>query len=502
MFRIRRTLGLPLGLAILLSGVSVFSVTERASLAHGATMMQDVRASLFGEADQAMQQAQKARADILAPKSYREGLKLYREAAADFKKGRKLDDIRKKLRGAVSYFNKAREATKLAAVTFTSPVKARSDARNAEAPKYAPELWGEAESKFREAAVKLEDGDVNSAKRKASEAEKLYRQAELNAIKVNYLNETWELLRQADELKVKDYAPKTLQRATELIKQAEKELNENRYDTDVARGLAQQAKYEVKHAIYLASTIREMKKSKQSLEDMLLASERPLSQIAAALDVVATFDTGMDKPTAEILAYINAYQDSVRRMSQLLAERQQEVGILQERIAEMESQLGGIEKEKSALARRIEEQAKIREQFASVEKLFRREEAIVLRDGNDVILRLIGLNFAVGKSSIDPQYFALLTKVQQAIRTFPECTVTVEGHTDSYGSDEANLLLSQERAEAVRQYLLANMGLAPARIEAVGFGESKPIANNETPEGRTKNRRIEVVIHPHMAGTY
>jgi outer membrane protein OmpA-like peptidoglycan-associated protein len=78
----------------------------------------------------------------------------------------------------------------------------------------------------------------------------------------------------------------------------------------------------------------------------------------------------------------------------------------------------------------------------------------------------------------------------------------VQGHTDSYGSDEQNLQLSNQRAEAVKQYLLANSNLDASRVEAFGYGESKPIASNETTEGRAANRRVEVVIHPWIGGTY
>ena len=104
----------------------------------------------------------------------------------------------------------------------------------------------------------------------------------------------------------------------------------------------------------------------------------------------------------------------------------------------------------------------------------------------------------MGKSVIEPQNFGLLTKVKQAINMFPGCSITIEGHTDSHGSDQKNMVLSQERAEAVNKYIQANMGLNASRINAVGYGESKPIANNETREGRAKNRRIEVIIHPKL----
>jgi len=146
----------------------------------------------------------------------------------------------------------------------------------------------------------------------------------------------------------------------------------------------------------------------------------------------------------------------------------------------------------------MEANEKIRAQFMAVEKLFARDEANVLRKGNDIIIRLIGLSFPVGRSTIQPQSFAVLSKLQEAIRLFPDCKLGIEGHTDSHGGDAMNLQLSQERAQSVRQYLIANMGIDVSKITATGYGETKPIATNETKEGRARNRRIDVVIHPMM----
>ncbi len=459
---------------------------------------QDIKASLFKEADKALKDAKAVKADLLSPKNFSEAMKYYQEADKDFQKGKNLEDIRKKLRASVSYFTKATAATKLAEVTMANSIKARSDAVQAGAPKFSTKPWDEAELKFNEAARKLEDGDVNAAKKKSGEAETVYRQSELDAIKVNYLNDTWDLLKEADELDVKKYAPNTLKQAQELVANAEKELNENRYDTDVARSLARQAKYEAQHAIYLSKTIKDLRDNKDSMENYLLSTEKPLTKIAATMDILGSFESGFDKTTNEIIQNIQTLQDSTATLSQNLSERDQQVEMLGARIAELQQKLGGVEKEKSALAQQMEAQAKIRQQFAAVDNLFGREEANVLRKGNDIIVRLIGLTFPVGKATIEPQNFGLLTKMQQAINMFPECTVTIEGHTDSYGSDAKNMTLSQERAEAVSQYVLANMGINPSRINAVGYGESKPIANNETKEGRAKNRRIEVIIHPNL----
>lgn len=506
MFQIQRFLNRALMIAVLACSTTLFVVTAagqeqnswQQKLEYRSTG--DVKTLLFKETNATMQAAKRAQADVLAPKNFGEAMKHYQEAEADLKKGKSLDDIRKNLRESSAYFQKAIDATKLAEVTFPNSMKARKDAQNTESARFSAKLWTEAEKKFNEGAGKLEDGDVNDARKKAGEAEKLYRQAELDAIKANYLDETRELLKQADRLDVKDRAPKTLKLAQELVKQAEKELTENRYDTDVARGLAQRAKYEAKHAIYLANTIKQMKDKDQSWEDLMLASEMPLRRIAEKTNQTASFDTGYDKATGEIVAYVTTYQDSVSALSLDLAWTQQESELQQARVAELEQQLGSQAKERSSLAQQIANQAKTREVFAGVERSFGREEARVLREDNDVIIRLVGLNFPSAAATVEQQSFGLLTKVRDAINSFPECTVSVLGYTDSYGSDEKNLLLSNERAEAVKQYLLANTKLDASRIEAIGYGESKPIASNETRDGRAANRRVEVVIHPWTAG--
>jgi outer membrane protein OmpA-like peptidoglycan-associated protein len=71
--------------------------------------------------------------------------------------------------------------------------------------------------------------------------------------------------------------------------------------------------------------------------------------------------------------------------------------------------------------------------------------------------------------------------------------VSIEGHTDSDGTDEYNMTLSQKRAASVKNYLIANYKIAPERLESKGWGESKPIDKNDTPEGKANNRRVELV---------
>lgn len=104
--------------------------------------------------------------------------------------------------------------------------------------------------------------------------------------------------------------------------------------------------------------------------------------------------------------------------------------------------------------------------------------------------------FASAKSDLLPAAQAKLDDVARALtREDPLSKMVVEGHTDSQGGAEYNQGLSQRRAQAVRDYLVTR-GIASDRITAEGFGPSRSIADNSSPEGRANNRRVEIVVQP------
>ncbi len=140
------------------------------------------------------------------------------------------------------------------------------------------------------------------------------------------------------------------------------------------------------------------------------------------------------------------------------------------------------------------EQDRIRARIKQVEDMFSEEQALVLRKENDVIIRMVGLNFDTGEAIIKTEHYPLLGTLRNALDLFPKSPVVIEGHTDAFGSDESNMALSEERATAVAEYMKSVAQFDPNRLTSVGYGEAKPAANNETAEGRTRNRRIDVVI--------
>ena len=419
-------------------------------------------------------------------------------AEADLTRGRNVERIRTTLASATRAFTEAGEAAEIANVTLASVIKTRDDATNANASTFASELWTEAGESFDSAARRLETGDIRGARSRADEAEALFRDAELTAIKAQYLSQTRALLAEADQARVPRFAPRTYEKARSLLAEAERELSENRYDTDLPRSLAQQANYEARHAIYLAALIERLRGEDQTLEELILSYEQPLSDISAAADKVAQLDKGIEPVAADLVAYVEGLREQAAQSERDLADTRARVGDLEEEIRDLDQRLGGVSQERVALVQRLEAEERIREQFATIENIFARDEARVSREGNRMIIRLVGLTFQSGQDVVRPTYRSLLEKLKQAADVFPRSQITVEGHTDSYGGDENNLALSRRRAEAVAAFMTTELQVPPFRISAVGYGETQPIANNDTEQGRARNRRIDVIIEPQL----
>jgi OmpA-OmpF porin, OOP family len=104
------------------------------------------------------------------------------------------------------------------------------------------------------------------------------------------------------------------------------------------------------------------------------------------------------------------------------------------------------------------------------------------------------VEFATDSAAIQTRYYDEINKVGDYMKKYPTTTAVIEGHTDNVGAVALNMQLSQQRAEAVVDYLVKNFGIDPSRLSAKGYGDTRRIAYNNTPEGRQKNRRINAVI--------
>jgi outer membrane protein OmpA-like peptidoglycan-associated protein len=200
-----------------------------------------------------------------------------------------------------------------------------------------------------------------------------------------------------------------------------------------------------------------------------------------------------------------AYEQGEKLRAELEYDRLQgEMGVRTQ--ARLEATEGEIERQtvKTATARSETE----RERQARLEAEGRAQRAMdslqqiaqVKEEARGMVITLSGqVLFVSGKAELVPAARDALAQVAKAlIDSGDDQPITIEGHTDSRGNEEKNQLLSKQRAEVVRDYLMT-LGVKPERISAVGYGEARPMASNDTPEGRANNRRVEIVVSKQQA---
>jgi len=120
----------------------------------------------------------------------------------------------------------------------------------------------------------------------------------------------------------------------------------------------------------------------------------------------------------------------------------------------------------------------------------------VTRNGNDITLNMPGnITFDTDRSDVKPQFYDVLNSVSDVLKEFDKTIVEVAGHTDNVGAESYNQQLSERRASSVAQYI-ESRGINAQRVMTVGAGETRPVADNKTEQGRQLNRRVELTLEP------
>jgi outer membrane protein OmpA-like peptidoglycan-associated protein len=131
------------------------------------------------------------------------------------------------------------------------------------------------------------------------------------------------------------------------------------------------------------------------------------------------------------------------------------------------------------------------EQVVMVEEVV--EEVVVAEPAEAVRVEL-DVKFDFDKSQVKPESYGDIKNLADFLTQYPQTTTVVEGHTDSVGSDAYNQTLSERRANAVRDVLVNQYGVGSDRVSAAGYGESRPVADNASADGRAVNRRVEAEV--------
>jgi outer membrane protein OmpA-like peptidoglycan-associated protein len=191
-------------------------------------------------------------------------------------------------------------------------------------------------------------------------------------------------------------------------------------------------------------------------------------------------------------------KDPAKLLSQLekaVAALQIDKTNLSMKLASVQEELDGLKAEHESTAAELATRTDREEKFRKAKQALNPSEGEVLfNSSNDIVLRLSGLSFDSGKDQIKDEHIPLLEKVKGIIEMFPEAQLMVEGHTDAQGDASANVTLSEKRAYAVMQYLRQSLLLSADQIRSMGYGADRPVASNQTADGRAKNRRIDIII--------
>jgi len=433
---------------------------------------------------------------LIAPRAFGIALERLQQARTMLNEGERIADIRETVQRGQRELSRALQLRQVGQVILGEAITARSDALEARAPEFATERWDEAEEAMTSAGREIENGDQNDARDDARTATRRYREAELIAIRADVLGTARDLRSQAREEDAEDFARQTWQDAESKLQEAEQILGGDRYNRSRSRELAQQASAQYRHALLITGIAKRIDDDvERRVEETLLNYESQINRVAEALGTDVAFDDGVEPVADRLVASVNSMEEDRNNLQESLDERRERIDRLQQVADSLDARLAELEQREQSMSAELQQQRERERTLQRVRNIFEQNEAEVLLRGDELIVRMQGLSFPVGSSEIRPENFSLLTKVQRVLREFPDGGVMISGHTDAQGNDATNQKLSEERAQAVREYLLANMNMPAERIEAVGYGESQPLATNETAAGRAKNRRIDVTIN-------
>jgi outer membrane protein OmpA-like peptidoglycan-associated protein len=446
---------------------------------------------LVNRLDRDIANARKDQVNVLSPTWFASAEASLREAKSGLERGDKISKILTSISEGQAQLKTAKDKSKLSRSNLAEVIKGRSLARTAGATELGKD-YAAAEERFLELTRAVEKGNLRYAKKNRARVQEDFRKLELRAIKIRTLGEVRKLLDQARKRGDYKVAPKSYAVAQQRLKEADVFITKNPYKKEEMHKKASLA-------LFMARRVQQVARQSQKIrvmqpEQITLMFEGKLHKISQKLSAPDMRDQPFETQVENIVGTIDGLQQTRSFLSERDKSQQAEIETLKKQIAKLSGQT---QAERDVKERLLAER-RFNELFNTVQGYFEPREAETYKMGNQLVIRLKGIQFPVGKSVILPKNYTLLSKVQRAIRTLGDVDVVIEGHTDSTGSSELNEHLSEQRADSVRQYLVANETLSYDKIIAVGYGSIRPIAPNKTAAGRALNRRIDLIITPHF----
>jgi outer membrane protein OmpA-like peptidoglycan-associated protein len=417
---------------------------------------------------------------VLSPKNYKEAREALDDAKKSYTKGKDANDTLHQVALGRAYLNNANTVADVARGNIEDVIAARQAAVAAGAPAYFGKEMSKADSDLRDVTEDIEKNKLSSATKERKELQEKYLALELKAIKEKNLAESRNTINLAKKERAEKFAPRSLAVAEKSYTDTEAYITANRHNTEAIEARAAETKQAAMHALSINRTAKGT--DKVSSEENALAIEQERMRVAAK-------DSQLTSVQSEL-------QNTQGALQNTQGELQNTQGALQN----TQTALEGSVTANSALMteqQKLEAEKKLNEKYESARKEFTSNEAEVYKQGDALLIRLKGMEFPSAKATIQPKNKELLSKVQKVMEDFGASNIKIEGHTDSVGGKKVNDRLSQNRADAVKDYIKSGDAIPQdTKIEAVGYGYQKPLATNKTADGRAQNRRVDIIIRP------
>lgn len=416
--------------------------------------------------DKELKDANAQHVDMLAPDGFAKAKKLYEEALSEATADRP-DSANSAAAEGLQVLAKADHHAEASRDLLREVLQARDKAYAAGAPTIFPDTTADLDTDLRKTANLVERDELAKAKEHRPNLIAGYEQLELASLQEGTVQAAQAKIEQAKDRGASKYTPKTFKLAQEEIKLAQSVLAADRTRTEKANAHAKRAKFLAEQSMSMTELIKDFNRREYTREDAVLWYQQQLSQVASPI----TSELPFNEPNRNVV-----------------------LG-LQQSIKELIQQRDDTAAQRSQYEQELSLSAEQRAAIDKVQSLFTAAEATVYQQRQNVLISAHGFRFPPGGSEIGTNDFALMNKIIQAVKTFPESTIAISGHTDSTGSAEINKRLSRERAENVAKFLVEVGGIDAGRIIATGYGAEKPVASNATADGRAANRRVEILIN-------
>jgi len=501
--------------------------------------------------------AEKNLGNVLSPDLYSDGIEKLYSALDYISDGDDEESINEAVFEAGKSFDSASNNSLKFTKTYPDLIEARKDAQSAGAENYAVKVWDEAEKLLAETVSSFNDKNKEDSDISAEAAKYKYFAAKHNAVKNHFLYAAEEQIALAEQEDAEKYAPKTFKSSKLHLGLVINLIDNKSEDSKKIKNLAKESFIEARNARLITRKLKKIDSGEQTWEDLIIEWNIPDKLKSSASPQTKKIDASLTKVTTMSEAmklFLRAESDgaeeyapktfkksntlfelaknirkndtytpdelkSLAQKAATVAQKSIDITaivkpimsdsktgeevILRWNILPKDYKLAYLPSWKSKnIKSQIPKEEKTTEipaepigtNFLNIDEIFSADEVQILKSENGKTIRLRNFSFSPMSTVLNDKDKLLLNKIIEAIKLFPNSNVKIIGHTDNVGIKSVNQKLSLKRAENVKKYIIDNSDIASLRLTAEGMGETQPVADNHTYEGRKKNRRIEIQI--------